>query len=186
MCYLECVMDSLLFDDQLKSIHIPQLLHLPARSLDLQFKTHLKGLDSLTPVQGWVQIVHQDNYLDVSGKAETIMTLSCHRCLCQYNHRVKFKTTELIWLSFGGDVRSVPAISDGGVEFDELTETLPDQGNFDVEQWIYEQLCLAIPSRQLCDANCRGIAVENAQVAPSDSVDQRWAALELLKHQLSN
>ena len=47
--------------------------------------------------------------------------------------------------------------------------------------WLYEQMCLEIPQRQLCDANCPGI-----QTTSSNShqlLDSRWASLEALKNQ---
>jgi uncharacterized protein len=65
-------------------------------------------------------------------------------------------------------------------------ETLPPNGYFDPTAWIYEQICLALPQRQICDASCPGI-----EVADTDStnpagmrVDHRWAALAQLQQQL--
>jgi uncharacterized protein len=43
-------------------------------------------------------------------------------------------------------------------------------------------LCLALPQRQLCDADCPGIELPKPN--PEDLVDRRWAALQSLKGQL--
>ncbi|HAG84964.1 MAG TPA: metal-binding protein, partial [Cyanobacteria bacterium UBA12227] len=65
---------------------------------------------------------------------------------------------------------------------EELVETLPPQGYFEPETWLYEQLCLAIPPRQVCDENCPGIPItDNGNTGLSD---RRWQALEILKGQL--
>jgi uncharacterized protein len=109
------------------------------------------------------------------------MTLTCHRCLQQYNHRLKIEASELIWLD-----PSAEQPDDGPLEretpLEDLLETLSPLGYFHPDTWLYEQLCLAIPLRQLCDQQCPGIQMGDKG---SDSpTDQRWNALEALKRQL--
>ena len=73
------------------------------------------------------------------------------------------------------------------VAFEDLVETLQPTGHFDPGEWLYQQLCLAMPQRQLCDSLCQGIQLSPQPEEPSEpSSDRRWASLESLKNHLSN
>lgn len=165
----------------MEGIHIPGLLKLPEQTEVVEVNQPLAGFETLTPVRGRLQVKHQGNYLEVSARAETIVTLTCHRCLQQYNHRLSVDTSELIWLD-----ESAAQPDEGPLEretaLEDLVETLPPQGYFQPDSWLYEQLCLAIPPRQLCDRQCQGIPI--ADNGNASSADRRWAALESLKRQL--
>lgn len=168
----------------LDAIYIPQLAKAQERTETVEFEQFIKDLGTLTPVRGRLQIKHCGNYLEVSTRAETIVTLTCYRCLQQYNHRLKIEAAEIIWLDETADL-----LDDGPIEretsLEELVETLSPTGYFEPEEWLYEQLCLEIPSRQLCDRACEGIEVTPATAIGSQSLsDRRWAALEQLKKQL--
>lgn len=165
----------------MEAIHIPWLLKLPEQTNVIQVNELIAGLETLTPVRGQLKVRHQGNYLEVSAQAETIITLTCHRCLQQYNHRLKLDASELVWLD-----ESANQPDDGPLEretaLEDLVETLPPQGYFQPDTWLYEQLCLAIPPRQLCDQQCPGIQVTDTESA--SPTDRRWEALEALKRQL--
>jgi len=165
-------------------IYIPQLLHLPDQTERIAVKKHLLDLETLTPVQGFVEVSHRGNYLEVKGQAETIITLPCDRCLQQFNHRLAVQASELIWLEEPIDEALLEPERE--VPLEELVETVSPQGYFDPETWLYEQLCLEIPQRKLCDANCPGIELSDELPEAESKVDHRWASLELLKRQLSN
>lgn len=167
----------------MRAIHIPQLLQAPEQTQTLLVQDYLPDLETLTPVQGEIRVSHRGNYLEVAAQAETIVTLACSRCLQQYNHRLKMNTTELIWLE---DLSDHPDLdgTEREIAYEDLVETLPPQGYFHPSAWLYEQLCLALPARQLCDAKCSGILPTQANIAPK--VDSRWASLEALKQNLSN
>lgn len=167
----------------MEPIHIPRLTRLPEQTETLQFADVIPNLETLTPVQGAIQITHRGTFLEVSARAETIITLTCDRCLQQYNYRLSISPAEMIWLEeTATDV--VPILLDQDLDSDELVETLPPNGYFDPTAWLYEQLCLEIPQRQLCDAQCRGIELPPSSCRPQ--VDRRWAGLESLRNQLSD
>jgi uncharacterized protein len=163
------------------AISIPQLLKMAEQRQAFEFREHLASLETLTPVQGHLSVRHCGGYLEVTGSADTIVTLACHRCLQHYNHRLQLDASELIWLeepeppTFGAEVE---------VDYDDLVETLPPNGLFHPDNWIYQQLCLAIPHRQLCDRNCSGIDLSPEIITGGDDVDRRWAGLAALKQQL--
>lgn len=166
----------------MEAIYIPQLIKAPEQTEVLQVEEFLPGLDTLTPIRGQVRVQHRGNYLDVSAKAETIITLTCHRCLQQYNYRLAVDPSEIIWLDAAADkLEDIPLEQEIAVE--DLVETLPPQGYFYPSEWLYEQLCLEIPQRQVCDTNCAGIQVAH-QERIEKSVDQRWSSLEALRKNL--
>lgn len=164
----------------MEPIYIPQLAQAPDATEELAFKEYFSDLETLTPTQGNLKVIHQGNYIEVLLEAETIVTLTCHRCLQQYNHRLRVKTSEILWLDATAEEEENTAL-EKETPLENLVEKLSPRGYFDPAQWIYEQLCLAMPSRQLCDQQCPGIAVEESS---EELVDSRWAPLAALKEQL--
>ncbi|NJM97926.1 MAG: DUF177 domain-containing protein [Phormidesmis sp. RL_2_1] len=164
----------------MRAIHIPQILNAPNKTLVLEVTEPLLGLETLTPVKGVVRVTHQGNYLDVAGQAEAIMTLACDRCLQSYNSRIQVDTSEIVWLE-------EPAPEDAlekEVELEDLVESLSPQGDFKPDEWLYEQMCLAIPPKQICRPECPGIEI-TSNPSETENIDRRWAALAALKQQLS-
>ncbi len=165
----------------MEAINIPQL----AKSLEqkevIQVQEFIPELETLTPVRGRIVVKHQGNYLEVSAKAETIITLTCNRCLQQYNYRLSLKTSELIWLDEQASVLDSEPL-EREIALEDLVETLSPQGYFQPDVWLYEQLCLAIPPKQLCDNECPGLPLSGSEASVTLS-DRRWDALEALKNQ---
>ena len=93
-----------------------------------------------------VSVRHGTTFLEVKGTASTIVTLTCDRCLQQYNHRVAVDAQELIWLDEAA-AQDLPLEQE--VSLEELVESLSPQGYFEPETWIYEQICLQLPQRQI-------------------------------------
>ncbi|CDN11132.1 MAG: DUF177 domain-containing protein [Richelia sp.] len=165
------------------AIFIPQLTKASERTEEIQVQEFLPNLETLTPVRGLIRIKHSGNYLEVSGKVETIITFSCNRCLQSYNHRLTVQTSEIIWLEEVSE-EELDLPLEREVSVDDLVETLSPQGYFEPSVWLYEQMCLEIPQRQLCDADCTGIQATNSDV--NHSVDSRWASLESLKKKFTS
>ncbi|MGD1863766.1 MAG: DUF177 domain-containing protein [Phormidesmis sp.] len=164
----------------MRAIHIPQIVNAPNKTIALDVSEHLPQLDTLTPVKGELSVSHRGTFLDVRAKAEAIMTLECDRCLQSYNTRVQVNASEILWLE-------EPVVDDSvlekEVELEDLVESLPPQGYFSPNDWLYEQMCLAIPQKQICNADCSGIEITSNP--PEVEVDHRWAALSRLKQQLA-
>jgi uncharacterized protein len=167
------------------AIFIPQLTKAPERTEEIQVQECLPGLDTLTPVRGIIRVRHCGNYLEVFAKAEAIITCSCNRCLQQFNHRLAVETSEIIWLDEAANqFDDLPLERE--VPLEDLVESLLPEGHFYPSEWLYEQMCLAIPLRQLCDRNCKGIETTacKSEKSSEKKVDKRWASLEALKKQL--
>ncbi|MEG4230548.1 YceD family protein [Microcoleus sp. Pol11C3] len=170
----------------METIYIPHLLTKTERKEVIDFEEFIPDLETLTPVRGRLQVTHQGNYLEVKAKAETIVTLTCHRCLKQYNHRLKLQSSEIIWLE---EKPSQLDSSSGEFEVDleDLVENLSPAGSFSPSDWVYQQMCLELPHKQLCDTECPGIDLnEDAEETESSETvsDSRWASLAALKRQL--
>lgn len=169
----------------MQPLYIPQLLNRPDRTLEIIVDTPIAEFETLTPVRGKIVVRHGGTFLEVAAQTETIVTLTCDRCLRQYNHRLQLQTSEIIWLDGTEEPDDEPI--EISSDIDELVESLPPEGHFQPDVWLYEQLCLALPQRQLCDRDCVGIVpVESAVPAPAQpvSLDSRWGILETLKNQL--
>jgi uncharacterized protein len=167
----------------MEAIYIPQLTKAPQQTEVTEVDEFLPNLETLTPVRGQVKVQHRGNFLDVCGKAETIVTLTCNRCLKQYNHRLTVDSSEIIWLDPAAEQPDEGPI-EREVAVEDLVEKLPPQGYFDPGEWLYQQLCLEIPQRQLCDTLCQGIQPSTAETS-EQPVDHRWASLEALKKMMN-
>jgi uncharacterized protein len=164
------------------AIFIPQLTKAPERTEEIEVNESLPGLETLTPVRGVIRVQHQGNYLQVSGQAESIITCTCNRCLQQYNQRLAVNTKEIIWLDANANqAEDLPLERE--VPIEDLVETVSHDGYFYPSEWLYEQMCLAIPQRQLCDPKCPGILDAVASIS-EEIIDNRWSALQRLKNQL--
>ena len=167
----------------MEPIYIPHLLKAPKRTTEIIVDDTISGLDTLVPVKGTISVRHGGNFLEIASQAETITTLVCDRCLQHYNHRLYIDTNELIWLeSELDDIADIP--TEREVSLEDLSETLPPNGHFDPEVWLFEQLSLALPLRKVCGENCPGADVK--EVSTENYIDSRWSGLAALKEQLNN
>ncbi|MEX0589025.1 MAG: YceD family protein [Cyanobium sp.] len=133
------------------------------------------GLDSLTPVRGHLQATHRGNMLEVEGKAETIVTLCCDRCLQHFNRPLRAADKELLWIGEPVEDPGKPVDLEGAGEEPELMEQLDPRGSFDPEHWIFQQLQLQLPIVNHCGKHCPGPATWSSD---SSGVDPRWRALQ--------
>ncbi len=167
----------------MEAIYIPNLLKAPKRQVEIIVNDNIGDLDTLVPVKGAISVRHGGNFLEVASHAETITTLVCDRCLQHYNHRLVIDTSELIWLeSELENIADLP--TEREVSLDDLSETLPPNGHFDPEAWLFEQLSLALPLRKVCGGDCPGADIE--AIPTENHLDSRWSSLAVLKEQLNN
>jgi uncharacterized protein len=170
----------------MENIYIPHLTRHQDHTLKIPIDQTILDLETLTPVRGKMTIQHQGSYLAVSAQADSIITLTCNRCLCQYNQRLELDASEVIWLD-----DNIEDVNDGPIErkvdFDDLVESLPPDGHIDPETWLYEHLCLALPLRPLCNEDCAGLVGTKSEVEveePGSIVDGRWGSLAALRDKL--
>lgn len=166
----------------MQAIYIPHLLQAPNKTQTILLDDFIPGLETLTPVRGKMRVRHGGTFLEVGLSVETIVTLTCDRCLQQYNHRLVLNTSELIWLDKDAEIpQNYPAERE--VNWEDLSETLSPEGHFDTSGWLYEQLSLGMPLRQLCGKDCQQPSVKQEET--HELIDSRWSSLADLKQQLS-
>ena len=146
------------------------------------FEGHLDALPSLTPVRGEIHAEHRGNVLAVEAELSTIVTLSCDRCLGQFNHQLSTSPSELIWLGDQPPTDDQLQWCEEVSELEGLVETLDPRGNFAPQQWAFEQLNLQLPVVNDCGESCPGAPTFNREVAlnPEPPTDPRWEALRRL------
>lgn len=163
------------------AIYIPHLLKATDRKKIIPLDDFIPGLETLIPVRGKLAIRHGGTFLDVFVQAETIVTLTCDRCLQQYNHRIVLQTSEIIWLDDQSEQdKHLPLEREVAIE--DLSETIPSDGFFDPDTWLYEQFTLTMPLQKLCGKECQQPLVFTD--TNDGLVDRRWSSLEALKKQL--
>ncbi len=167
----------------MQAIYIPHLLQIPNRTQTIVLDDFVPELETLTPFRGRIMIRHGGTFLEVTVEGETIITLTCDRCLQQYNRRLQLDTSEIIWLDKEAELpHHYP--QEREIAWEDLSETLSPEGHFETQSWLYEQLSLAVPLRQLCGKDCQPPAAKTNDNQPI--TDSRWASLEALKQQLQN
>ncbi len=167
----------------MQAIYIPHLLQTPNRTQTIVLDDFLPELETLTPLRGKIMIRHGGTFLEVTVQGETIITLTCDRCLQQYNRRLQLDTSEIIWLDKDVDLpHHYP--QEREIAWEDLSESLSPEGHFEPQSWLYEQLSLSLPLRQLCGKDCQAPATQTKENQPI--IDSRWASLEALKQKLQN
>lgn len=159
------------------------LLPLPLQELRLlsegqtwSVEQAIAGLESLTPVRGWVRALHHGTVLEVEGSAETILTLCCDRCLQSYNHALSATARELLEIAVAG-----PELEEVVFAAEDPVESLDPGGCFDPERWLFEQLSLQLPLVNRCGADCPGPPLAQAEAGDEPEGDPRWASLRSLR-----
>lgn len=162
----------------LRPVPLEELLHQPRQTLTLDFQQFLEGFDSLVPVEGSVQIAHRGTFLEVSGEANTIVTLTCHRCLQQFNHRLTLQLHEIILIRKPAEAEEAEL----ELEMEDLVEQISPGAVFDPGDWLYQHLHLALPQQLACGEDCQGPEIPIQ--TESSGIDPRWAALLSLQKRL--
>ncbi|MEB3255034.1 MAG: YceD family protein [Synechococcaceae cyanobacterium] len=171
---------------------MPPLRPVPLSELRLQTQGRhwpvdqaIAGLASLTPVRGEVVARHHGSALEVSGVADTIVTLCCDRCLQPFNHPLHAEARELLQLR-DAEAAEAPRSAETPLAADaelfllgeDLDDRLDPLGLFDPEQWLFEQLSLRLPLVNRCGSDCPG---PPSWGDPPPVADPRWATLRTLR-----
>ena len=105
--------------------------------------------------------------LELSLTANTVFHTECARCLENVSFEVSYDYEDRIVFE----------------ESDEYISLIGD--NFNLEEYVYEELTLSLPFRVLCNDNCKGLCPKcgtNLNVSDcqcdNEYIDPRWAALQ--------
>ena len=138
-----------------------------------QVHQQIAGLESQGPVVGQLRAWPEGPLLRLEGELQASVSLRCDRCLQTYAQPLRARVSER--LAVGGSDQDLAQALDFDAEG--VSEQLDPDGNFDPQQWVYEQLSLQLPLVNRCGADCPGPASwGTADPLP----DPRWAALRSL------
>ena len=140
----------------------------------LTFEQAIAGLETIAPVRGWPEMVVEGPLLRLEAEASASVELRCDRCLKTFVHGLRARVSERIGLG-----TSAEDLSDAlDYDADGISEQIDPQGQFDPQQWIYEQLTLQVPLVNRCGPQCPG---PDSWGSGDPPLDPRWAALSRLK-----
>lgn len=130
------------------------------------------------PVQVTLRVTNIGNYLHAQGKISCEVVLTCGRCLEQYNYSLLTQLDEKYYLAELG-------LKDVDHEADDY---IPFSGDWiDITQEVAAAVQLALPMRQICNENCKGLCPHcgtNLNHAAcdcrEDDIDPRLAVLKEL------
>ena len=162
----------------MEKLYIPQIAKAVEGTEEFEFKEFIEGLETLTPVQGFMIVHHVGSFLEVRAKASTIMTLTCDRTLVQFNYRLAIDTSEMICLAEPLPEAEYP--KEREIETGDLVESLSPNGYFDPTTWLYEQLILAIPYPKIAP-DAPALELPDTELDLDISVDKRWSVLSSLQ-----
>jgi uncharacterized protein len=165
--------------DLLRPVSLPEL-RLQSACRRWQVDQNLEGLESLTPVRGWLEAQHHGRALELRADVETIVTLCCDRCLQHFNLPLQAQVQEMVDIA-GDDANQGVLAWQGEIEAgggEDLDDRLDAEGNFDPGHWLFEQLSLRLPLVNRCGPECPGPATWSSDPG---SGDPRWAALDHLR-----
>jgi uncharacterized protein len=140
------------------------------------------------PVQYRVNISRIVDMVEVRGEVESVVDLSCGRCLERYT--LPFATSFSIAFA-----RQLPAcVDDDGEEIElsaeELGLTLLEGDELSLSEPLQEQVLMALPIKPLCRQDCKGICAHCGASLNSEkcsceepAFDTRFASLKNFKVQ---
>lgn len=120
----------------------------------------------------------------VRGKIEGTVEVACDRCLAPVAAAVEVEFDA----AFVPREREAALSENLELQAEDLAVSFYEDGAVDVDELVREQILLALPARQLCREECRGLCPvcgKNVNVeqcsCQQGEIDPRWAALADLK-----
>ncbi len=115
---------------------------------DLEIANESLEADELTlsqPVSGDLSLIRAEDSILSKGRIETAAKLECHRCLRAFNYPLQVKLS-------------------GEFSFTPSDERWPIENyTIDLAPMMLQELILALPIKQLCEADCPGLCLECGQ-----------------------
>jgi len=110
-----------------------------------------------SPVRYDLTVVREYGYLRASGSVKVTVSLTCSRCLAEFESPIESKIT--IFFRPGAAEETVLEEEAELNEQDLISAVFTDD-EIDLGHEMEEQIALEIPFRPLCDENCRGLCPE--------------------------
>lgn len=173
-------------------ISLDELRTYPQHRVTVDFKENIDELEAVKPVLGEISISLNDSGVRLAGKVQTLLKLSCHRCLRPYFQSMVVDIDErFVYDSL------VETPRERELRGDDFVEVIPKDGIIDISDVIRQAITLAAPTYCLCGDECPGLPqksknpdksslVEDKDLGkspekyPKDYIDPRWKNLKTL------
>ncbi len=147
---------------------------LAAKKVDFSF---------LAPVRASLSISKAEDTLSVRGRIETVVLLSCSRCLKDVEHRID-KDFSLFFTKEGAPEQEELELTGEEIELVHM-----EGDEIDTDEVLLEQIALDIPQKPLCASDCKGLCprcgadlnLGRCGCPQEKSIDPRFAKLKDFK-----
>lgn len=173
-------------------ISIDELLTLPSGRLDFDFKETFDNLEAIKPVVGNLTITGTSTGIRVAGNVQTLLKLSCHRCLNPYFLSLSVPIDEKFVVESVQGFSSRTVQRERELSAGDFVEYLPEDGILDIDDVVYQAVTLATPTTCLCGESCPGpqlahqgqksaaLADDQKESQSDKPIDPRWRNLKTL------
>jgi len=172
-------------------INVAQLLRAPigsVRDYEINQVIDISGDGVDRPVQGQVRLMRTNRSILVKGTFNTVVELTCSRCLGQFECPLKMSIEEEYFPTADVNTGAAIAVPDELGSF-----TIDENHILDLTEAVRQYALLAVPMKPLCKENCAGLCPVCGQNlnqgpcgCPSRETDPRWAELSKLKKEKGN
>jgi uncharacterized protein len=175
-------------------VSLDELRALPQPRLAIDFHESLEGTQAVKPVVGDIVVTASSTGMKLTGKVQTLLKLSCDRCLRPYFQPIVVDIDEKFVVDSLSEWDGVGKAPQRERELNkrDFFETLPPDNTLDISDVVYQAVTLATPTVCLCGAECPGPAMptksgkkatlnqgKDARKA-ENKIDPRWENLKSL------
>ncbi len=156
----------------------------------MSFREEIDGISAVKPVLGEITLYGSSTGIRLNGTVQTLLKLTCHRCLRHYFLSLNVALDESFVESGLHDGEEMPRERE--LLSGDFVETLSEDGVLDITDVVYQAVTLATPVSCLCGDDCPGPAFPDGE-ADSGSlaggkegkeagsrIDPRWKNLKTL------
>lgn len=138
-------------------ISLDELRALPQPRLEIEFKETLDGTQAVKPVVGDLTVMASVTGMRMTGKVQTLLKLSCDRCLRPFFQSVSVDIDERFVVNGLNEWDNVKSnTKERELNRDDFFETLPVDNVLDISDVVYQAVTLATPTTCLCGEQCPG------------------------------
>lgn len=160
-------------------ITLEQLQNSPEGKICVNFCEIIEEINPEKEIKAVLEVELKGACIEVTGDIEALAELECDRCLKKFNHSMTVSIKEIFTTVDAFDY------SHNEIELknDNFVVELGSEGEIDISDLIYQSVLLNLPSKKICDENCKGWAdSEQAQVT---HIDPRLAVFKDISQNLN-
>lgn len=133
-------------------INIKELHNLPEKQVSINFEEVIDELENNTPVKAILTATVNIYGINLKGRMQTDIKLSCDRCLQEFDYHIDTEINE--------DFVNNDIVPDDKKEYElkggEFAEELKGREEIDITDLLYQTAILEIPTKKICKDSCSG------------------------------